>query len=259
MNHEDLQTGLTKLGLNYLRQHLNDFVSTSIKQRWGTQQSVEALVKFELEEQRRRTTERRVASSKVGRFKPLVDFDWAWPRKIDRQAVESLMDTEFIKQQMNVLLFGPSGCGKSMIAKNVAYTAATTGHSALVTDASDMLTDLEQQESSRLLKLRLARYTKPKLLVIDELGYLSYTTKSADLLFRVISARYQVGSTLLTTNVPFKDWATIFPNATCLSPLIDRLTHSCEIIAIDADSYRQKEAAERKTRKNKNQNKGEKQ
>ncbi|MEY4717618.1 MAG: IS21-like element helper ATPase IstB [Pseudomonadota bacterium] len=251
MINEDLESGLTKLGLNYLKSHLSDFVANGIKQRWSTQQMVEFLVKYELEEHKRRTTERRVTASKVGRFKPLVDFDWSWPRKIDRGAVESLMNMEFIKHQTNVLLFGPSGSGKTMIAKNIAYAAAMSGQTTLATDASDMLTDLEQQESSRLLKLRLARYTKPKLLVIDELGYLSYTTKSADLLFRLITARYQTGSTILTTNVPFKDWSTIFPNASCLTPLIDRLTHRCDIIAIEADSYRQKEASERKTQKSK--------
>ena len=91
--------------------------------------------------------------------------------------------------------------------------------------------------------------TSPKVLVIDELGYLSYSTKAADLLFRVITGRYQSGPTILTTNVPFKDWNTVFPTASCLGALIDRLMHRAEVISIEADSYRKKEAGERKHRK----------
>ena len=246
MNHEELDHGLTKLGLHYLKNNLNDFVASAVKQRWGSQQTIEGMVRSELQELYRRNVERRITSAKLGRFKPLAEFDWNWPRKIDRDCIETLMKTDFVRDQSNVILFGPSGCGKTMIAKNLAYSTVLNGYSALCTDAFEMLTDLEQQESSRMLKLRLAKYIRPKLLVIDELGYLSYTTKSADLLFRVITGRYQTGSTVLTTNVPFKDWATIFPNASCLSALVDRLMHKADISAIDADSYRQKEASERK-------------
>jgi DNA replication protein DnaC len=246
MNHEELDQGLAKLGLHYLKNNLNDFVAGSVKQRWGSQQVIEGLVRSELQELYRRNVERRITSAKLGKFKPLAEFDWNWPRKIDRDCIETLMKTDFIREHSNAILFGPSGCGKTMIAKNLAYSAVMNGYSTLCTEAFDMLTDLEQQETSRMLKSRLAKYTKPKLLVIDELGYLSYTTKSADLLFRVITGRYQSGSTILTTNVPFKDWATIFPNASCLSALVDRLMHKADITAIDADSYRQKEASERK-------------
>ncbi|MCX6101984.1 MAG: IS21-like element helper ATPase IstB [Proteobacteria bacterium] len=257
MNHEELNNSLAKLGLHYLKSNLNDFIASAVKQRWSSQQSIEKMVQYELQDHSRRNVERRITSAKLGKFKSLSEFDWSWPRKIDRDCIETLMKGDFVKEQSNVILFGPSGCGKTMIAKNLAYATVMNGTSALCTDAFEMLTELEQQESSRTLRLKLSKYIKPKLLVIDELGYLSYTTKSADLLFRVITGRYQTGSTILTTNVPFKDWATIFPEASCLSALVDRLMHKADVTTIEADSFRQKEASERKasqkTKSNKNE------
>ena len=132
-----------------------------------------------------------------------------------------------------------------MIAKNIAYQAALAGHSALFEDASKMLTDLGQQDSPRALKLRMRRYVRPRLLVLDEVGYLSYSTHAADLMFQVISQRHENGATVVTTNIAFKDWGTIFPGATCAEVMIDRLTHNAEILSVDGDSYRRKESTER--------------
>jgi DNA replication protein DnaC len=249
MSNHELQKRLSKLGLWYLKDHMTDFVNRAVKGRWSPHQMIEHLVNHELEEYKRRTMERRIASAKIGRFKPMNEFDWSWPKKIDRQSIEALFDLELINQGSNSVLLGPSGCGKTMISKNLAYSAAIAGHSSLFVEASEMLNDLESQETSRHLKLRLAKYTKPKLLVIDELGYLSYTTRSADLLFRVITERYEKSSIIVTTNVPFKDWPVMFQNASCLSPLVDRLLHKCDVFAIDAESYRQKEAKDRKKKR----------
>jgi DNA replication protein DnaC len=132
-----------------------------------------------------------------------------------------------------------------MLAQNLAHQALLKGHTVLFTSASDLLSDLTQRDSAHLLQLRLRRYARPKLLVIDELGYLSYDHRHADLLFEVISRRYLKAPTIITTNKPFSDWNDVFPNATCVVTLIDRLTHRAEVIQIDADSYRLKEAKER--------------
>jgi DNA replication protein DnaC len=129
-----------------------------------------------------------------------------------------------------------------MIAQNIAHTAVLAGHSVIFTTAAHMLLDLGGQESSRALDRRLKHYAKPSLLVIDELGYLTFDSRNADLLFQVVSMRYEKKSMVLTTNLAFSDWPTVFPNATCATALIDRIAHHADIIAIEGKSYRLREA-----------------
>jgi DNA replication protein DnaC len=123
------------------------------------------------------------------------------------------------------------------------------GYSVRCVTAADRLLDLGGQETSRALEQRLRAYVKPRLVVIDELGYLTYDSRAADLLFQVISRRYERGSLLVTTNLAFKAWHTIFPNAACVVTIIDRLVHKAEILTIEGDSYRLKEARERAAQK----------
>jgi DNA replication protein DnaC len=205
---------------------------------------VNQLLQWEEEERSQRSLATRLKLSRMGRFKPLADFDWKWPKKIDRQAIEELMNLVFMNEAMNIILCGPNGVGKSMIAKNVAYQAIIHGQTALFTTAGQMLGDLTAQDGDLALKRKLKFYISPKLLVIDEVGYLSYSNRYADLLLEIISRRYHQKSTIITTNKPFAEWRDIFPNATCVVSLIDRLVHRSEIINIEADSYRLKEAKE---------------
>ena len=205
---------------------------------------VNQLLQWEEDERSKSTLATRLKSSRVGRFKPLTDFDWNWPKKIDRQAIEEFMNLSFMNEAMNIILCGPNGVGKSMIAKNIAYQAIIHGQTAMFTTAGQMLGDLTTQDGDLALKRKLKFYTTPKLLIIDEVGYLSYSNRYADLLFEIISRRYHQKSTIITTNKPFTEWRDIFPNATCVVSLIDRLVHRSEIINIEAESYRLKEAVE---------------
>ncbi len=184
----------------------------------------------------------RVGRSKLGGFKPLAEFDWAWPKRIEREAVESAAKLEFLDEAHNVVLVAPQGLGKTMIAQNIVHAALLKGHSALFITAAQMLLDLGAQESVRALDRRLRYYTSRPLLCIDEIGYLSYDARNADLLFQVVSRRYERKSLVLTTNLAFSEWPTIFPNAACTTALIDRVVHHAEIIAIEGDSYRRREA-----------------
>ena len=205
----------------------------------------ETLLQWEEEERHRRSQERRLKEARIGRFKPLCDFDWAWPKRCDRSAIEALMGLDFLKDVANAVIVGPNGVGKSTIARNIAHQAVLQGHTALFTNAGQLLGDLAAIDSDSALRRRLRHYAAPALLCIDEVGYLSYSNRHADLLFELISRRYETKSTLVTTNRPFAEWHEVFPNAACVVSLVDRLVHNAEVVSIDGDSYRLKEAKER--------------
>ncbi len=202
------------------------------------------LIQWEEDERAHRGLERRLSAAKLGRFKSLSEFDWAWPRQCDKEAIEELLKLDFLAVASNPILCGPNGVGKSTIACNIGYQAVLKGHRVLFTTASDMLNDLASQDGRLAFLRRLKYYEQQGLLIIDELGYLSYSNRHADLLFEVISRRHEKRSTLVTTNKPFNEWGEIFPNASCVVSLIDRLVHHSEIISIEAESFRLREAQE---------------
>jgi DNA replication protein DnaC len=200
-------------------------------------------------ERDRRSLERRIHGARLGTFKTMADFDWEWPKKIDRDQVEDLLQLGFLDDATNVVLLGPSGIGKTMIAQNLGHQALQHGHTVLRVTTSEMLNDLAAQDSSTALTRRLRRYCKPRLLLLDEVGYLSYDGRYGDLLFEVVSRRHLQRSTVLTTNKTFSEWTQIFAAASCVSALIDRIVHRAEIVKIDGDSYRQKESMARAERR----------
>ena len=233
---------LAALGLRYTAAHLDDVVALATKRRWSITQLLEHLVETEQQERTRRSLERRLARSRLGRFAPMSDFDWAWPKRIDRAAVEAAVRLDFLADTRNVVLVAAQGLGKTMIAQNIAYAAVLAGTHVLFTTAAQLLLDLGSQESTRGLARRLTHYATRGLLVIDEVGYLSYDARAADLLFQVVSRRYERRSLVLTTNLAFSDWPTIFPNAGSAIALIDRLVHHADLLTIDGDSYRRRVA-----------------
>ncbi len=155
------------------------------------------LIAWEEEERRARSLKRRLADARLGQFKPLADFDWDWPRRCDRIAVEDLMALEFLKEHANVVLVGPNGVGKSTIAANVAHRAVIEGHTVRFATAASLLGELAAIDSDTLLQRRLRFYARQHLLVIDEVGYLSYSNRHADLLFNIVSSRSQQNSTII--------------------------------------------------------------
>ena len=237
-----LAEALRAIGLTHTASELDDLVALATKRRWGPTQLLEHVADAEQRERAQRSLDRRLGQSKLGTFKPIADFDWAWPTRIDRPVVEAAIRLDFLGEARNVVFVAPQGLGKTMIAQNITHAALRAGHSALFITAAQLLLDLGAQESTRALDRRLRYYTSRSLLCIDEIGYLSYDPRNADLLFQVVSRRYEHKSLVLTTNLAFSEWPTIFPNAASTTALIDRVVHHAEIIAIEGESYRRREA-----------------
>jgi len=210
---------------------------------------VKELLDLEEAERDRRSLKRRIDHAKLRAFKPMADFDWSWPTQCYRTLIEELFSLHFIEECTNVVLIGPNGLGKTMILKNLLHQAVLRGHTARFVRAGDMLADLARQDSSSALSRRLRHYVAPTLLGIDEVGYLSYDTRYADLFFEVVTRRYQERPIVISTNKAFGQWSEVFPNAACVVTLVDRLVHKAEITTLEGKSYRLKEAEERAARK----------
>jgi DNA replication protein DnaC len=236
VDRNELQNLADRLGFKGLVANWSDF---------GNEPVIKRLLEVEEEDKNRRSLERRMRESQIKEMKPASDFDWSWPTAIDRQLVEELFTLKFMDEQVNPIFLAPNGLGKSMLSKNLIHAAVLAGHNTRFVSASLMLSDLSSKDGAAARKRCLLKYTKPDLLAIDELGYLSYDSRYADLLYEVINARYLQNSTIITTNKAFAEWGEIFPNAGCVVTLVDRLTHKSELVRISGRSYRSKEAAER--------------
>ncbi len=237
-----LSDHLRQLGLVHTATELNDLVARATQKRWSPVVLLEHLAKAELDARLRHRVERRLRDARLGRFKPMADWEWDWPKQIHRPTVERVFTLDFLAKRENVVLVAAHGLGKTMLAKNLVHQAILAGHSARFLTASDLILDLTSQETARALQRRLRTYVRPSLLAVDEIGYLTYDAHAADLLFQVVSRRYEAKSIIFTTNLPFKQWDTVFPNASCAVALIDRLTHHAEILSIEGESYRKREA-----------------
>jgi len=238
----DLPDRLRALGLTVTSSTLDDLVALATKKRWGTTELLEHIAAVEEADRARRGLDRRMSRSRLGKFKPIADFDWNWPTQIDRLLIESLLTLDFIEAGRNVVLVGNGGLGKTMIAQNIAHRSVLAGRSVLFLSAAQLLLDLGAQESSRALDRRLHYYAKVGLLVVDELGFLAFDNHNADLIFQVVSRRYEKKSLVLTTNLAFADWHTVFPSATCATALVERVVHHADIVKIVGESYRLRES-----------------
>lgn len=248
----DLTDALAQLRLHFCAEHLDDLIDRATRGRLAPRQLLELLVAEEAKDRARRSLDRRTQRAQLGRFKPMGDFDWNWPRVIDRDLIEAALHLEFLAEPRNIVLVAAQGLGKTMIAQNIAHQAVLAGHSVLFTTAARMLSDLGSvQGTPHLFQPRLRKYTRVDVLVCDEVGYLSYDTRAADLLFQVVSERHEKRPSVLTTNLGFSDWPTIFPNASCTVALIDRVIHHADVITIEGDSYRRREAEAHKAARRK--------
>lgn len=243
----DLSSSLKSLGLFHTAANLDAVLQKH--RRSSPRDLLEALVAAEESERKRRSLERRSKRCRVGHFVSMADYDWTWPKSVERQPIEAALSLDFVNAGHNVVLIGPAGVGKTMIAKNLVHSAVLKGHSALFITAAELLNDLARRETAAALERRLKFYCQSTaLLCIDEIGYISYESRGADLLFQIISRRHEKRSLVLTSNLAFSDWHTVFPNAACTVAMIDRLVEHASIIEITGKSWRKRNAEQAKAR-----------
>jgi len=236
-----LSAQLQQIGLRALPAQLDDFIARASKSRWSPHQILEQMLEAEVQERARRSLEHRLRFSGIKKFKPIADFEWSWPTKIERDIIERALTLDFLAEARNLVLVGANGLGKTMIAQNICHAAVLAGYSVLFRSAAALLEELHRQTpEGRRSKLRT--YTNAGLLCIDEVGYLSADDKAADLLYEVINRRYERKPVIITTNRAFKDWNEVFPNATCIVTMLDRLLHHADVTVIEGQSYRVRES-----------------
>jgi len=192
-----------------------------------------------------RAIERKVKLARFPVLKTLQQFRWSWPKNINQLQVKDLFRLQFMKDHSNIILLGGVGLGKTHLATALGHHACLKGQRVLFTNTVNAINSLIVAQRSGRLKLELRKYLKPELLILDELGYLPIDKTGADLLFQIISGRYEVGSTVITSNRAFKDWPEIFNNdSTLTSALLDRLLHHAQTVVIEGKSYRMKDQVE---------------
>lgn len=238
---DDLQRLVTLLGLRAQGDPLRELLAHLTHSQATPTQVMERWLLLERHEREARNLESRTRNARVGTTKALADFDWRYSQSIDEALYEELLRLDFLTSGCNVLFRGAPGVGKTTLAKNLALRALERGHTVLFANLSSALADLLRQDTLPALERRLRRYTRVDMLVLDELGYQPADVRAVNLLFQVISRRHERASTIITTNLCFKEWPTVFPGAACLTPLVDRFTERLVTFDIGGPSYRQRD------------------
>ena len=206
------------------------------------------LVELELIERQRKMIERRVRAAKFPATKSLDSFDFKALPELNKVLVLELARAEFIARRENIIALGPSGTGKTHVAIGLGLAACQKGLTVGFVTAAGLVNQLtEARDERRLMRLQTS-LAKLQLLIIDELGYVPLSQTGAELLFEVISQRYERGSTIVTSNLTFEDWTSVFSSERLTGALLDRLTHHVHILEMNGDSYRLKQSKARKTR-----------
>jgi len=244
-NGDELSRQLGYLNLRFMQEHCEDLAKQAAQNQWSHVDYLVRLVEGETAARQDRARQRRIQQARFPVLKTLEQFDFTWPAKINRPAVQNLFRLKFIEEKANVAIVGGVGLGKSHLCIALGYAAAVAGFRVRFTTAIDIVNTLAAAHSAGRLVQEIRKYTSPAVLVVDEVGYLPIDKRGADLLFQIISQRYECGSVILSTNKVFKQWPSIFNNdATLTSAILDRILHHAETIVIEGKSYRMKDRIE---------------
>jgi len=235
-----LQEKLTTISFTQDEAAIKQLSGYASKQNWSYETFLERLLDNEITVKQEQYIQRRISQARFPRITTLDQFDFTYPKKINKKQVVQLFDLDFIEKREWVVFVGNSGVGKSHLAKALGYAACQKGYHALFTKTAHVVTTLQAAQSDRSFERTLKGFTRPDLLILDETGFLPLDQTQANLLFQLITDRYEFasGSTIITTNLAFKDWGRVFHDSVLAQAAVDRIVHRCQVVKIEGDSYR---------------------
>lgn len=242
MSPQQLEQNLAYLNMSWMRENFRQYAAEAVKKELSPLEFLDNIIAEETNAKLARATERRIKQARFPVIKTADNFNWSYPERINRDLYRHLMTMQFLDNHSNVAFLGGPGVGKSHLATALAFQACSKGISVRFDTAINIINKLDAAQKNGSFTQVMKSFLNPALLLIDEIGYLPIDRRGSDLLFQVISSRYERGSIIFTSNRAFNDWAVIFNNdATITSAILDRILHRCEVIVIEGKSYRMKE------------------
>ncbi|HWK23193.1 MAG TPA: IS21-like element helper ATPase IstB [Ureibacillus sp.] len=240
-NYQQLLQNLEYLKLKQMTLHLNEVIDFSVNNQLSFIETLIKLTNYEIDVREQNMTQ---AMVKVGAFphrKEITDFDFDFQPSINRQQILDFLTLRFLDENENIVFLGTSGVGKTHLATSIGIAAAKKRTSTYFIKCHDLIQNLKKARLENRLESRLKHYSKYKLLIIDEIGYLPIDAEDAKLFFQLVDMRYEKKSTILTTNVNFKEWDKIFQETKIANAILDRILHHATVVSIVGDSYRLKD------------------
>ncbi|KQL55504.1 transposase [Heyndrickxia shackletonii] len=240
-NYQRLLQNLEYLKLKQMTLHLNEVIDFSVNNQMSFIDTLIKLTNYEIDVREQNMIQSMVKVGAFPHLKEIKDFDFSFQTSVNQQQILDFLTLRFIEKNENIVFLGPSGVGKTHLATSIGITAAKKRTSTYFIKCHDLIQNLKRARLENRLEARLKHYTKYKLLIIDEIGYLPIDAEDAKLFFQLIDMRYEKRSTILTTNVNFKSWDEIFQEPKLANAILDRILHHATVVTIVGESYRLKD------------------